>query len=375
MAGVLFSVMLVASGFADEGAAGRWYAGTWDSWVYVLTDHPKTLALRVEVEDQDSGLTLSDVEIRLEGVWEEVQKFSNSITRQYRVSAITDRRGIAVFGLSFRKGSEFEGGYDVPLDGIEKVQRISARKRGYALASGPLNFAALSKDPKQAWKQLIMDTPGARYFLLRLGESFRGYEKEFCREPAFFERIRDEDYGDVFPAKADTGSDFPTRFIRSNPQAEAGPFMMLPIVIKMQRLSQGIGVEMEPRPGIGPITSERSQREPMGERTFESVRTPERRTDASGGNEPKAEPSYAEIVQYLKDTLADIDRDDDLAVRIDEDRHELDIILGSAKSRHLMVNLKLKMIKSVGIAGNTVLITGDEQDVQGANLSNRPIKT
>jgi len=261
-AGVLFLMTPVASGIAEEGGAVHWYAGTWDSYVYALTDHPKTLALRVEVEDQDSGVSLSDVEIRLEGVWEEKQQFSNSISRQYRVSAFTDRRGIAVFGLSWRRGSEYETQHEVPMDDIEKAQRISARKRGYALASGPLNFAALSKDPKQAWKQLIMDTPGSRYFLLRLGESFKGYEKEFCREPAFFERIRDEDYGDVFPAKADTSSDFPTRFIRSNPQAEAGPFMMLPVVIKMQRLSQEIRVETEPRPGVGPITSDRGQREP-----------------------------------------------------------------------------------------------------------------
>lgn len=71
----IFSFLLALINFniisPQNSSAANWYAGSWDSKVYMPVYHPSTIALRIEVEDKDSRASLSNAEVRLEGKWEE----------------------------------------------------------------------------------------------------------------------------------------------------------------------------------------------------------------------------------------------------------------------------------------------------------------
>lgn len=214
-----------------------WYAGLWDSKVYMPAYHPSTIAFRIEVEGEDSRAPLSGAEVRVEGKWEEPAHINQydrrTITRDFRLISHTDSRGITVFGLRWKMGM-----YDVfNVEDIEKVQVISVRCEGYKYQEIPINFLEIAKYRNDdAWKELIIATPGAKYFVLQLGKDYDGFGIESSTDQIFFEKIRNEDYGILFRAKEKTGDDFPFYFFESNPPQEAGPFMMLPFHFKMERL-------------------------------------------------------------------------------------------------------------------------------------------
>ena len=62
----LFLVISVVQ--VDSNAAGKkWYAGTWDSTLYLLDEHPKTVAIRMELLDKDTHIPVSNIHVSLEG--------------------------------------------------------------------------------------------------------------------------------------------------------------------------------------------------------------------------------------------------------------------------------------------------------------------
>ena len=218
-----------------------WYDGRWDSTLYNLSQHPHTVAIRVVVEDEKTRLPLQGVRVTLEGKYEDEDRSGKKTEREFELRATTDRRGVAVFGLRWHKTSRHQSG----VDDIEKVERLVVRREGYEYQTRPVNLRFLQEDPDESWKKLIMKTEGAKYFVAMPGPKFKGYNDESCRAEVFFDKIRREDYDNAFPAKENTGRDFPTHFTVSNPQVQAGPFMMLPVTIRMERLFDEHRVRIE----------------------------------------------------------------------------------------------------------------------------------
>ncbi len=51
--------------------AQQWYAGTWDSSAYNRLEHPKTVAVRIEVRDVDTGLPVKGATVEVKGEYQE----------------------------------------------------------------------------------------------------------------------------------------------------------------------------------------------------------------------------------------------------------------------------------------------------------------
>ena len=216
--------------------AQTFHAGKWDSTLYNYSDHPRTVFLRVQVEDTQTRIPLSGVLVLLQGEYDDYAGFGRPQRRPYSMRAITGHDGIAVFSLLWQ-----DRGY-ASLDDIQMVTHLSARKEGYQFAIHPVDFSPMIRDSAaydpEGWKHIIMNTPGARYFLPQFDVRFADYNNERSKSPEIFELVRRERYGEVFPARDLTGADFPAYFTTFNPQREAGPYMVLPIMIEMERLFQ-----------------------------------------------------------------------------------------------------------------------------------------
>jgi len=141
----LLAVAQVATAGPPTWFAGRWNATRYRDWNH-KRDHPLTIALRVEVFDADTDMPLPGTEIRLEGKFREDTHrphgpLDGPELQDFLLRARTDRRGIAVFGLSWQdekvrtmtsSGVRVLDKYG--KDDIFKVQDIIARKQGYAFA-------------------------------------------------------------------------------------------------------------------------------------------------------------------------------------------------------------------------------------------------
>lgn len=249
-------------------AGDGWYAGRWDSSMYNLSQHPHTVAIRVEVEDEDTRQSLSGAMVRLEGEFEERQRSGGKIVREFELEAVTGRDGVAVFGLLWHKTSRYqEGG-----DDVEKVKKITVRRDGYRFEDRNINLSILQEDPDESWKDLIARTGGAKYFVLRPGPKFKGYNDKASKAEVFFDKIRREDYDEEFAARERTERDFPRHFMTSNPQIEAGPFMMLPVTIRMERVFQEHRVKSDSTDDKPRWIEEKSAREKTRERDREKPR-------------------------------------------------------------------------------------------------------
>ena len=216
-----------------------WHAGTWYSGVGVgiALHNPHTIALRVEVQDSETGMAIPGAEVRLEGQFNEavVQGgyIVGTIPRDFRLSAFTSSDGVAVFGLSWLRDSPYER----IVDDIEKVRSISVRAERHGMLTQPFDLSNIASD-SLAWMLLVMNTPGAKYFILKLGTGFQHYNQDSCTEQVFFQRIRDRQYD--IPLPSSRIEEFPPYWAissyRLNPQDQAGPYVMVPLLFRLQRL-------------------------------------------------------------------------------------------------------------------------------------------
>ena len=234
---VLQAVVLFAS---MPALAQDYYDGQWDATLYNASDHPRTILMRIVVEDRDTRLPLSGAEVTAEGNFEKTTGYGSREPREFKLRAVTGRDGIAVFALSWQD----QGGNSV--DDIEKIESIEIRKPGYRYEQKRLDFSQLSRwsrdYSKNAWKEMVRDTPDAKYFLPVIGARFDDYNNTSSSREELFKRVRDEDYGEFFRAREFTGHDFPQYFTTHNPQREAGPFVMLPITFRLESLVDDVRI-------------------------------------------------------------------------------------------------------------------------------------
>ena len=103
----------VTGAWGAAAEATNWYSGTWDSSIYNLYEHPRTVAVRVAVVDAETRLPLSGVQVAITGRWIEQRvgrahgddEASKPLAfapreREYRLEAVTGRDGVAVWGWS-----------------------------------------------------------------------------------------------------------------------------------------------------------------------------------------------------------------------------------------------------------------------------------
>ena len=256
----LRAILLFATGlfalYPAVASGDSYYAGSWDATLYNLSDHPHTVILRVTVEDSETRSPLADVEVTAEGDYETETGYGSLEPQEFELRAVTGRDGVAVFALSWHG----DGGHTV--DDIEKVRNIHVRMDSYRYVQERLDFSPLVRASNHytpdSWKYMIRDTRDAKYFLPMIGAHFDDYNNTFSTRAELFRLVRNEDYGEVFRAKELTGHDFPAYFTTHNPQREAGPFMMIPITFRLERVFDEIRVT---RPDERQRRFERQRRE------------------------------------------------------------------------------------------------------------------
>lgn len=202
----------------------RRYAGLWDSTCYNMSDHPHTIALRVELEDQSTHLPLQGVTVELSGKY---QYKSEAKKREFSLSATSGKNGVVVLALRWQKTSKHESG----VDDIEKFDMVSFKCPGYYYKDKKFSLAFFQEDMANNWVDFIKRVEDAHYFLMKFDSNFKSYNNEACSDIAFFENISSENYGTIF-----RGENLPRYFATNNPQREAGPFMVVPITVRMQKI-------------------------------------------------------------------------------------------------------------------------------------------
>ena len=235
----------ILSWTAPSIALGEWYAGTWDSCYNPLLEHPRTVAIRMELLDKDTHIPVSDVQVSLEGEYYRMRISQDIATakdvswwnlfvdpnkreprpKEFKLEAVSGSDGVVVFSLQWQKEFPWDtkigdkwtdtvgDQWLLYVDDIEKVQRLEIRHPRYRYVEAPLNFqhvVGLKQylDPQrvvadkyklfeQNWQNEI-GRRNVKLFVLDLGTGFPEYKKQFCTRPEFFSRIRAKEYGEVY---------------------------------------------------------------------------------------------------------------------------------------------------------------------------------
>jgi len=192
------------------------YVGQWDSSIYNLMDHPKTVCLRVEVLDSETRLPIANAQVSFKGVYMTEERTSRhpegeqrTQEEEYELITSTDKDGIVVAALSWKKEYPWRYG----TDEIEKVQLIEIVRRGYRFAEQDVPFKRFldigqnkdsdSQEPKffdmfeKAWakecalKDVKLCTP-------RFNKDFPDFKNKKSKHPALFEKILNKEWGIVY---------------------------------------------------------------------------------------------------------------------------------------------------------------------------------
>jgi formylglycine-generating enzyme required for sulfatase activity len=244
--------LLTTISFA-QNTSPSWHAGTWDSSYYVLGDHPKTIAIRMELLDKDTHIPVKDVQVLLEGEYYQMW-ISQDIAiaqnvswwnlfvdpekrepqpKEFKMDAVSDSKGVVVFTLQWQKEYPWDSYFDgypprdykpngswtqksewsLALDDIEKVQRLEIRHPQYRYIEAPLDFKHIvsleqylstkrvvsdrNKLFEQNWKNEISRS-NVKMFVLEFGSGFKDYQNKSSTREELFQKIHDKDYGTVY---------------------------------------------------------------------------------------------------------------------------------------------------------------------------------
>jgi len=364
---------------ASAGDRPDWCAGTWDASIYNLMDHPRTIAVRIEVVDAETRLPVGGVDVRVTGTWteERVGRSGDEVgiprepqKREFRLMATTRKDGVAVFALGWQKEYPWRsyfgghaprdykkgksGSYTIKqawtraVDDVEKAQKIEIRHPRYRYAEMELGFTRflnVGQDKKSAMQRPVVfdkfeeawhaevKRENVRFCVLDLGRKFPDYGNKKSNHREFFEKIRRKDYGKVYtkPLNWFSKGDYP--------QSLCGPYFVYLVEIRLERRSTTI--EITPR---GRTTDEpdagRSGRLRAGNREI---------TEAGEFS------SWRDAVNTIKRSLSS-----DMAVfdaDCDEDETELSWQIKSENYTDYQVRLSPDADVGVFVSGATVTIS------------------
>ena len=269
---------------AEKKARQGWFNGTWDSTIYNLTDHPRTVGVRIEIVDAETRLPVTNADVRLTGTYfaeligrsgSDANVPSEPQKRKFQVSATTGKGGVTVFALGWQKEYPWRsyfgkhpprdykkgtsGSYTTKrswtraVDDVEKAQKIEIRHPRYQYAETKLAFArfldvgqnkksatqrpAISDKFEEAWHD-EMKRENVKFCVLDLGKKFPDFGNKKSKRVEFFEKIRKEGYGKLYTKPRNWFSK------GDHPQSLCGPYFVYIIEVSLKRRSVQIDVKV-----------------------------------------------------------------------------------------------------------------------------------
>ena len=243
---VIIAIVLNGLAMADTS-----YTGRWDASIYNLLDHPKTVALRVEVLDSETRLPLEDVQVLFKGTYMTAERTSRhpdgeqkAQEQEFELATRTGKDGIAIVALGWQKEYPWRYG----TDEIEKVQSIEVVRRGYHFVEQDTPFKSFldigqnkgsdSQEPRffkmfeETWanecskSNVIFCTP-------RFSKDFSDLDNKHSTRPEFFEKLRNKEWGIVYKSPINR-----MQWEDKN-QRLCGPYLIYTIRIYMDRIIKG----------------------------------------------------------------------------------------------------------------------------------------
>ena len=234
----------------------KWYVGKWDSTINNLIDHPKTVALRIEVVDKETREPIPNVSISFEGEYwiaprtsfdTEGEREAQEI--EYKVTCQTDSDGIAVGAFGWHK--EYPWSHE--NDDVEKAQRIEFRHPRYKyvelrtpfyrfLEVGQKKTEPYSTDEDTRQQSHIFEKfektwalecakRNVKFFVLDLGTNYKGFDNKKSTRPEFFDKIRDRKWNIVFEKPKNM-----MKWGMGDGRSWCGPYFVYLIEIQMERI-------------------------------------------------------------------------------------------------------------------------------------------
>jgi len=307
--GCVAVLFFFVGGVVAEGQSHSWYAGSWDSTIYNRAERPRTIGVRIDVVDAETRLPVRGAQVMFSGEYlerdlgrsgKEVGIPRDPQRRTFALTAESGEDGVVVFGLGWNKEYPWRRG----IDDIEKVQRVEIRHLTYRYHKRAMDFRHLldvgqdlesqMQSPQvfrrfeEAWVA-EMTRRGVHFCVLDLGVRFRDFQNKNCRHPAFFDKLRQQDYGTTY--------DRPYNFFAKgrHPQSECGPYFAYRLVALLEPL--GSRVELVHR--HEPIHRDAKPRpKPYSDRPTSRTRSPNRRTE---NDQRKAAPNITEPARREKE--------------------------------------------------------------------------
>jgi len=278
---------LFFSRYAESKAAqAQWYVGTWDSHYGIVIDHPKTVAISMELLDRDTHIPVKGAQVSLYGEYYQMWISQDIVLaettpwwsifvdpnkrepqpKEFRLDAVSDSDGVVVFALQWQKEFPWDSKigdkwtyqvgdkWMVYLDDIEKVQRLEIRHPRYKYIEAPLKFqhvvgvqqyieasrtigANRYELFEQNWRGEIK-RKNVKLFILDLGSELSKHREQFCKWPAFFEKVRLKEYGTVYK--------IPENISGLYRDSECGPYFVYDLgEVLLERVAQQIEIERQ----------------------------------------------------------------------------------------------------------------------------------
>ena len=228
--------------------ADKSWVGQWDSNIYNFLDHPKTVALRIEVLDSETRLPIEGAYVLFKGTYTTEERTSRhpegeqkAQEEEFELTAQTGSKGIAIAALGWQKEFPWRNG----IDDIEKVQSIEILRKGYHFIAQEIPFSSFldvgqnkgdnTQAPKcfsnfeEAWANECSKS-NVKFCALRFNKDFAGLDNKESTNSAFFEKIQNKEWGLLF-------SEPTNRFQREDQgQRLCGPYLVYNFKIYMNRI-------------------------------------------------------------------------------------------------------------------------------------------
>jgi hypothetical protein len=275
-------VLLLALPAPIPSQTQRWFSGVWDSSNYNLIEKPRTVGLRIELVDRETGLPVKGARVLLKGFWLEEDvgpaayvPGATTQEREFEMRAVSADDGVVVFALSWQKEYPWLFGrpapqvdergnvkyYDVhsswrrAMDDIEKVRWIEIGHPGYIDPRIPLDFNHLTefgqdksserqnpqlfREFEEAWHR-EMRKPRVRFCVLNIGHGFSDFGNKQSTRPEFFGRIKAKDFGTVYREPMNMMSP------DENRPSVAGPYFVYQLRVELERRSGQMDINISP---------------------------------------------------------------------------------------------------------------------------------
>ena len=191
-------ITLVIVGTTATAKSDQAYIGEWDSSINNLIEHPKTVALRIEVLDSETRIPIKNAQVLFKGTYLTEARTSRhpegeqrAQEQEFKLVARTGMDGIVVAALGWGKEYPWQRG----IDEIEKVQWIEVTHRGYRFVEQATSFRRFLhvgqgkfNEFEEAWAGEISKR-NVKLFTFR-SNNFSQLE--------FFKKIRKKEWGVVY---------------------------------------------------------------------------------------------------------------------------------------------------------------------------------